>query len=200
MAGRPTHNLSISFRKSVGRWVIYNFAQKSYNIDFPGRDLWLYPKILFCTCELPRQRSASISQWAIKSCYFKTRSDPIFNPTLTETPGQRCICRDCRTFREMSNCVGASDFCASKRNVLLIVSLPLFNRFGPQTGPSGGAVHGHQVHQRRVPEQPGPSGQRLSRRGYGPPSAATLPLLATWAFHEVSEVACDLHVHFLRYF
>lgn len=27
-----------------------------------ARDLWVYPKILFCTCELPRQRSASVSQ------------------------------------------------------------------------------------------------------------------------------------------
>lgn len=63
------------------------------------------------------------------------------------------------------------------------------NRLGSQTGPGGGAVHGHQVHQRRVPERPGPSGQRLPRRGHGPPSAATLPLLAARALHEVSEVA-----------
>lgn len=144
------------------------FTQKSCSVraSFPDRGLLL-------------SHSEQLRAVILKHREIKTRSDPIFNPTLTETPGRRCICRDCRTFREMSNCVGASDFCASKRNVLLIVSLPLFNRFGPQTGPSGGAVHGHQVHQRRVPEQPGPSGQRLSRRGYGPPSAATLPLLAT---------------------
>lgn len=81
-------------------------------------------------------------------------------------------CRDCPNAQEkILNCVGAG--------AEVIVSLRLLGRFGSQTGPGGGAVHGHQVHQRRVPERPGPSGQRLPRRGHGPPSAATLPVLAT---------------------
>lgn len=81
----------------------------------------------------------------------------------------------------------------------LIVSLRSFDRFGSQTRPSGGAVHGHQVYQRRVPEQPGTSGQRLSRRSHGPPSAPTLPLLTAGAFHEVSEVVRNFHVQFFSY-
>lgn len=64
-----------------------------------------------------------------------------------------------------------------------------FDRLGSQTRPGGGAVHRHQVHQRRVPERPGPRGQRLSRRSHGPPGAPALPLLAAGALHEVSEVA-----------
>lgn len=147
------------------------FTQKSCSVrvSFPNRGLLL-------------SHSEQLRAVILKHRGIKTRNDPIFNPTLTETSGQRCIAGIVGTFRKMSKRVGASDAAPQTQRVVDCVPaivLPLFNRFGSQTGPSGGAVHGHQVHQRRVPEQPGPSGQRLSRRGYGPPSAATLPLLPT---------------------
>lgn len=44
------------------------------------------------------------------------------------------------------------------------IHLLLFNRFGPEARPSGGAIHRNQMHQRGVPERPRTGGQWLSRR------------------------------------
>lgn len=94
----------------------------------------------------------------------------------------------------LRNCVCVT--CSLRRPHLCLWCFP---RSGPEARPGGGAVHGHQVHQRRVSERPGAGGQWLSRRGHGPQSSATLPLLATGTLPEVRNLSPTAWRMFTRF-
>lgn len=174
-----------SFIDLFSKSMSYIFQPKSYKSDFIGPDVKLFAKKSSLVRYFPQQTSASFQQWAIKvgnlkHIEIKTRNHHVKDEVV----------------KEIINCVLRQRLwcCVSNATTWLPPSLRSSHRFGPQTRPGGGAVHRHQVHQRRVPERPGASGQRLSRRGHGPPSASTLPLLAAGAFHEVSDVVRNFHV------